>query len=267
MSSKCYNQFMSRNNSMEATVLSLKQSGENNRSVCFLTPDQGIIYGTLFGGPKSKLKSLVSPFNKGTLYLYTDETKKTSKITDFDVKSFHLSFRENLFKTWAANLGAEILIKTKCAGSPSQAFVLYNGLLDGMELCDENDSRLGLIRFLWRYMWLLGIKPDTSECRQCGKSFLTGKLTTDTIKYKAAYIESENGFVCEECTSMSDKRFVLSRPSITYLEAISVLSPREVRSIVISGQTLIELKDFCYWLIENACSSSLLSLQSGIGIL
>ena len=52
-----------RSSSTFATILALKQSGENNRSVTLLTPQDGIVYATLYGGPKSKFRSLVSPFN------------------------------------------------------------------------------------------------------------------------------------------------------------------------------------------------------------
>lgn len=261
-----YNSIM-RNISMPAVILSVKQSGENNRTLTLLTQSEGIIYATLFGGPKSRLRSLASQFNSGVAYLYHDEVKKSFKITDFDVKKYHPSFNENLFKTYAASFGAEIIIKTRCAGSPDKAFYYFNGLIDGMELSSENDSRLGLIRFLWRYMELLGVRPDTSACCKCGQSFLTGKITGDAVEYISSYSEIDNGFLCTDCMALKNQRFILSRHALTYLQATAVLTPKEVRQIQIDGRTLTELKDFCYSLIQNACDSKLLSLQSGLSIL
>ncbi len=258
---------MNRNFSSPATILSIKQSGENNRSVTLIIPEEGLVYATLYGGPKSKLKSLVSPFNSGTIWLYRDEAKQSCKITDFDANKCHPEIHENLFKSFAASFGAEILIKSKCAGSPDQAFSLYNGLLDGMSFYDEKESRLGLVRFIWRYMGLLGSRPDTSECCQCGNSFLTGKLTPDRLKYKAIYSETDNGFVCQDCCPDLNKRFVFSMEAITYLAAISSLSPAEVRKIIIGEQAVTEIKDFCYAAIEQCCNTPLLSLQTGMGIL
>lgn len=251
----------------QAVVLSIRQSGENNRAVTLLTETEGIITATLFGGPKSKLRSLVSQFNRGKIYLYRDESKRTCKITDFDVNSYHPSFNENLFKTYAASFAAEIIIKTRCAGSPSQSFYLYNGLLDGMELSDENNSRLGLIRFLWRYLGILGVRPSAALCCQCGKSFLTGKIGDDDIEWNVSYSESDNGFVCNDCLPINDGRLVLSRKSLTYLEATALLAPKDVRTIQIGTKTLIEMRNLSYTLIENACGVKLLSLQSGSGIL
>ena len=263
---KKYN-FDMRNISTPATILNTKQSGENNKTITLLTPSYGITYSTLYGGPKSKLRSLVSPFNSGTIYLYNDDSKQSSKITDFDVKKYHPSFSENLFKTYSASLGAEILIKTKCGGSFEQAFYLYNGLLDGMELSDEKNSRLGLIRFIWRYIGVLGIKPDTKYCCMCGKSFLTRNNRENQLKCYGTYSEGDNGFICNDCFTENQQSFILSQDSLTYLEAVSVLRPKEVREIAITTSCLKELKDFCYYLIQNACNAKLLTLESGISIL
>ena len=263
----CYTVDMTRNSSGEAVVLSTHIQGENNRSVTLLSAEDGIVYATLFGGPKSKLRAMVSPFNRGTVWLYTDEAKHSCKITDFDVQNYHLSFRENLFKTWAASFAAEIVVKTKCAGSPAQCWHLVNGLLDGMELSDENASRLGLVRFLWRYLGLLGVRPQTRQCLACGKSFLSDALTEHAAHGTAAYEPSENAFVCDECTDVSARPFVLGRAALTYLEAVSDLSPRQVRAITVDTQTMSEMKQLCFYLIETACGSRLKSLESGVGIL
>lgn len=257
---------MQRNSSSEALILSVHTQGENNRNVCMITPD-GIVYATLYGGPKSRLRAQVSQWNRGKIWLYKDETKKSCKITDFDVTKYHLSFRENLFKSYAANLAAEISVKTKCAGSPEQCWLLVNGLLDGMELSSERNCRLGLLRFIWRFISLLGLKPQTQQCPKCGKSYITGKITADTVSLKTAYDEYENGFVCGDCTDITDRHFILGMNAITYLEAVSDLEPAQVRSIIISEQTFLEIKELCFYLLENACGCRLNSIKSGVGIL
>ena len=60
---------------------------------------------------------------------------------------------------------------------------------------------------------------------------------------------------------------MLSGASITYLQAVATLEPKEVRKIIIGEKTLAELKDFCYFLIQNACGTRFLSLESGIAVL
>ena len=243
-------------------------SGENNRRVTIFSPDEGIFFATLYGGPKSKLRSLVSPMNSGVIYLYRDEAKNQTKITDFDVKNCHLSFRENLFKTYAASFVTEILIKTKCAGSNEESWKIINGFLDGIELSSEDESRLGLIRFLWRYLGLLGVRPDTAFCYNCGTSLHSDKFSGDTLSLKYTFSPFDNGFSCPDCAQIGEKHiFTLSKAAITYLEAISSLPPKEVRKIAVSGKTLLEMKNLVYYLIEQNCGSKLNSLESGIGIL
>lgn len=262
-----------RNFSTPALILSVQMSGENNRRVTIFSPDEGIFYATLYGGPKSKLRSLVSPMNSGVIYLYRDEVKNQTKITDFDVKNYHLSFRENLFKSWAASFATEVLIKTKCAGSSQESWRIINGFLDGIELSTEDESRLGLIRFLWRYLGLLGVRPDSSKCFSCGSSLHEQKITGDSISAKYSFSVFDNAFLCPDCAVASGSsgaqkgEFTLSKAAVTYLEAVSSLSPKEVRKLVVSGKTLLEMKNLVYYLIEQACGSKLNSLESGIGIL
>lgn len=234
-----------------------------------LTPAEGISYAVLYGGPKSKLKGLVSPFCSGKIYLYCDNVKKSTKITDFDVKNFHLSFRENLFKSWAASLACEIVMKTKCAGNAEECWYLLNGFLDGLELCTNDNTaadadsdasgKLGLIRFLWRYLGILGIRPDTKYCGVCNK----GLLSDDTV-----FDISENAFLCNDCAKTArNAPFFISGSSLAYLNAIFDKSPKEVRAIKCTVRTVSELKQLGFYLIETAIGQKLKTLESGLGIL
>lgn len=256
-----------RNRETQGIIFSLKKQGEQNRLVSVLTPDQGIINCMLYGGPKSKLRSLVQPFNRGSLYLYTDNIKHSVKITDFDPKKIHLTLRENLYKSWAATLASEIVLKTKCAGDPQNAFILLSALLDGIDAVNEEEARLGMLRFLWRYLGLLGIQPDARECTSCGTSL----LSRDNNIY---YMENQNGFVCSDCIPysaenlrQSAENFKLDIHSITYLAAINELTPGKVRELILPAESAYKLKRLLYHLIEKSCGTKLETLESGSGIL
>lgn len=274
-SKRIYDIYM-RNFQKEALILSVRNTGENNRIVSYLTKDEGILTSVLYGGPKSKLRSLVSPFNYGNLYLYNDEVKHSSKITDFDVKKYHLTFRESLFKTWAATLAVEVVISTKCAGSPEECFIMLNGFIDGLDLLDEEHGQSGLIRFLWRYIGLLGVQPDTSICQRCHKPFYSGTFGQNTLQYRtggANYSHSENGFVCSDCYSSSFDNpeglmfSELSSRSVVYLQATSVCEPSVSRNMKLSKEEIENLKGFVYSLIESSVGTKIKTLHSGIGIL
>ena len=228
---------MNRSYYTKAIVLNLKETGENNNSVTLLTPDKGIIYATLYGGPKSKLRSLVAQWHSGTVWLYENAEKKQTKISDFEVENYHTTFGQNLFKMYAASLAAELAIKTKCAGSSEQCHTLVQGFFDGMELCDEEQSRLGLIRFLWRYLELMGVQPDAST---------TGAFAPEAVSYYNGNISSQ---------------------AVEYLTAVSQLEPWKVRQLTVSKDTYCELKDFVFFLISSNLGTELNSIRTGTGIL
>ena len=228
---------MQRSYYTNAIILNLKPTGENNSTVTLITPDKGIIYATLYGGPKSKMRSLVAQWHSGKIWLYDNPEKKQTKISDMEVLNYHQSFGENLFKMYAASLAAEIAIKTRCAGSPDQCFKLVSGFLDGMELCDEEQSRLGLIRFLWRYLALMGVQPEADE---------DGAFAPESVSYYNASISSQ---------------------AVGYLTAISQLAPSKVRQLSVSKNTYCELKDFVFFLISINIGTELNTIKTGIGIL
>ncbi len=252
-----------RNKKISALILSCKKQGENNRLATYITRD-GIFQSVLYGGPKSKLKSLVQQFNSGTLFTYSDESKHTSKITDFDVKGYHLGIRNDIYKIYAANLACEIVMKTKCAGDSENAFVLLNAMLDGIDRSSEKESRLGLLRFLWRYTGLLGVQPDVTHCAEC-KEFL---LSSSGGGF---YSERHSGIICQECMSENDAEkssgLFLDIHALTYLAAINELKPSKVRELIVPAESAYVMKSFLFSLMEKCVDTRLESLEGGRGIL
>lgn len=219
----------------------------------------------LYGGPKSRLKSLVQPFYSGILYIYSDESRNSIKITDFDAQNCHLSFRTSLLKSWAASFACELVLKTKCAGETEKAFVLLCAFLDGIDSVDENEARLGILRFVWRYLGLLGLQPEPRTCCGCGSSLLSHE-------HNASYIERQNGFVCADCISFAPENrtqgnFRIDLDSLTYLTAINELPPGQVRKLLVPSESVYNMKRLLYSMIEKACGMQLETLKSGIGIL
>lgn len=269
---------MNRSFSTSAIVISLKPVGENNSTVTLITENNGIVYATLYGGPKSKLRSLVSQWHSGTIYLYENPEHNQIKISDFDVKNYHISFGENLFKFYAASLAAEIALKTKCAGSNEHCWKLLSGFLDGLELATEEQGRVGLIRYLWRFLELLGVQPDSTSCGFCNQSFLNQKFAPDTETY---YNIRDNFFICSSCAknnfqseyekddnlSQLDRLFPLKLQAINYLSAINLLKPAEVRKLSIDKQSYDQIKNIVFYLIENTVEHKLNSIETGMGIL
>ena len=259
-----------RNSTTNALILTVQEQGENNRSVCAFSPDFGIFYAVLYGGAKSKMRALVQPFNSGKLWLYADEVRHSKKITDFDVTNYHPTLRTSLYKMWGANLAAELVLKTKGAGDDKESFRLLSAYIDGIDATDENNARLGTIRFLWRYLGLLGVQPEVHTCVQCGKLILSEDSRLS--KSEAMYFYTLNGFVCGDCISSFDESgrkngFAVDQDALTYLAAINELPPGQVRALTIGASSAYEMKRLVFMLIENAAGCKLKSLESGLGIL
>ena len=257
---------MNRSSSTSAIVLSLRPLGENNSSVTLLTPESGIDYAVLYGGPKSRLRSLVAQWNSGKAWLYENPEKNQIKISDFEVTNYHTSFSQYLYKSFAAALAAELTIKTRCGGSSEQCFHLVSGFLDGMELCNEEQSRLGLLRFLWRYLELLGIQPSSHACCSCGKIFLDTQFAPNSISY---YNGIENSFICPDCCQYvnGENMLKVGFDAVKYLSALSVLTPSEARKLTIDEEIYGQVKQLVFFLIENSIDQKLNSIETGMGIL
>ena len=280
---------MPKSLSMLATVISLKPQGENNSSVCLLTQTEGILYATLYGGHKSRLKGLVSPWNTGEVWLSQDAKSGFYKISDFSVKKYHLTFRDSLAKYYASSLAAELALYTKCAGNAKEFWALFNGFIDGLDFCTEDSQcKTGLVRFLWRFLSLSGVQPDATECACCSKKFLeqntvwnrkqnTGGITygitgendqrkneVEDRKNGAEFLVTENQFFCGDCKKIDEKTlFFLNRTAMSYLSAIQNLSPKEARTWPVTEEALSQIEDLLFYLIENVAGKKLKTLSTG----
>lgn len=250
---------MNRNLRKSVTILACKTVGEQNRLVTMLTAEDGVCTALLYGGPKSKLRSLVSPYHTGTIWLYTDAAKKSTKITDFDVTSFRPSLRENLYKSWAAALCAELLIKTCATGS--EVFKIANGFLDGLNLSSEEAAKAGTVRFLWRYQQELGVQCDTQFCAICGADF--ARFAGDQL---GLYSAVNAGFLCPHCTAdglaSNDKGFSIFVEGIKYLNGVTNLAPKQSRALPLSEAAFHQLEELCFFLTNQAADGHLKTLES-----
>ncbi len=254
---------MNRNTSLEALVLATKPMGENNRLATILTAERGILTAVVYGGRKGKLRSMVSPYHTGTMWLYIDSVKQSIKITDFDPQKYRSEIRNNLYKTYAAALACELVIKTHGFAThvvdvnhfedTSELYFMINGFLEGLDLSTEEQARLGTLRFLWRYLEHLGLQSEPSRCMHCGSNVVSW------------YAVGEHSFLCEDCSHSKD--FYLSSESTAYLNAITHLEAKEVRSLNLSVQSYQELHDLLYYLVQHTTHVKLKTLDAGKGIL
>lgn len=268
-----YTKSMNRSFSTDALVLSTRLIGEDNRIVTFLSPERGIFDAILYGGRKSKLRSLVSPFHSGKGWFYNDETRHSMKITDFDPVSFRPSLRENLYKTCAASFASELAVKTQGASDADEnqrLWILINGFLDGLDMSSDEDAHLGTLRFIWRYLSFLGMQPDASECSVCGHSFLDAdtvllpKTADSMLEY---YDEAGKCFLCHECAAGQAGLLPITQEGMHYLASLQTLTPSEVRKLPVHADTYQKLHDLLFSLVVSETGIHFRTLAAGEGIL
>lgn len=264
---------MNRSFSTDALVLSSRIIGEDNRIITFLSPERGVFDAILYGGRKSKLRSMVSQFHSGKGWFYNDESRHSVKITDFEPSAFRPSIRENLYKTCAASFAAELVIKSfgvTDQSELSELWILVNGFLDGLDLSSDEDARLGTLRFIWRYLNLLGMCPDAGECAVCGRQFFSQDvdfLTKSDENMISYYDAVQHGFLCSDCASDTQEPIILSAEGIRYLASLSRLPPAEVRKLPVHAGTYQKLHDFLFELIRTETGIKFRTLEAGNGIL
>jgi len=200
---------MSRNAVFSAIVLRNRPSGESNNEVSLLTAEEGIIRATVFGGPKSKLRSHAAPYNSGQVWIYRDPAKDYGKLSDFDVHSWRPGLRELYERTMAAAGVAETILCTHGGGGDwGSAMKLAVSTLDALENANEELCERLLVHFLWRWAHFLGLQPHIESCGSCG----------DRADDRPLWYNAREGAVfCGNCAHNPD-------------EAESALSPRTKES-------------------------------------
>jgi DNA repair protein RecO (recombination protein O) len=259
---------MNRNQCIQGLILSVKPMGEDNRLATILSPEKGVFTALVYGGRKGKLRSLISPYHSGKLWLYCDESKKSIKVSDFDVTEYRTGIRENLYKSCGAALCAELVIKTQSGIDNDKTWILTKGYLDGLHLASEIECKLGTLRFLWRFLDLMGLQADTEFCGFCGNPLLSNSGTSPSNMI-LWYSITDNTFLCSDCIHSGENStlFKIHHQGLHYLHNINTASPAEVRRLTLSAETVQELHELLFYLISRFSETRLKSLEAGIGIL
>jgi DNA repair protein RecO (recombination protein O) len=212
---------MNRNRTYTALILHARPTGESNREISFLTMEEGLLRATVFGGPKSKLRSHTAPYHQGTLWIYRDPVKDYLKVTDFDVLSWRPGLREKYERSMAAALVAETILASHGGGGQwEDALSLAGDTLDALENAGEESSVRLIIQFLWNWADILGFKPDLLRCSSCGKIFSEPGTSSEKGSSPGRkteilwYSEREGSVICASCAGLSEENRELVPPDM-----------------------------------------------------
>ena len=230
-----------------ALILRTRASGESNREVWMLSAEEGILRATVFGGPKSKLRSHAAPFHSGRALIYHDPVRDTRKLSEFDVQFWRPGLRELYERAMSADAIAETILASHGGGGNWEtAMALAQTAFDAMECANEEFCTRIFILFLWRWTAFLGIQPDLNHCGRCGAETSTGTTMW--------YSKTENSLLCPDCVhsgqadgteesyGVSDNFMQINPGCRRWLTTAAFLAPLELSHYTMDNKTLREAK-------------------------
>ena len=248
---------MNRNLCYTALILRSRPSGESNRELWLLSAEAGLLRATVFGGPKSKLRSYASPFHSGLAFIYQDPSKDARKLSDFDVRSWRPGLRELYERTMAADALAETILASHGGGGNWEAALsLAESALDALEAADAETCLRIVLWFLWQWADFLGLRPDFEHCSLCGKA-----IPADT---SLMFSPREGGLVCDQCCSESKYKTGLMETSPgcrRWLETVRLLSPSQLIRYTLDKKSYREAKALTTQILADTLGRRLLSWE------
>ena len=219
-----------------------------------LTAEEGVLRATVFGGPKSKLRSHAAPFHSGKVWIYHDPVRDSRKLGEFDVKSWRPGLRELYERAMAADAIAETILASHGGGGNwDGALALTEPILDALENANEEFCTRIFIYFLWHWAAFLGIQPDLGQCSRCGELIQPDKTVL--------YSDRDNSIYCSACMSSVTSEEEPGTP-IDYMQispgcrhwllAASTLSPTEISRYTMDNATLRETRALTQSVVADA---------------
>jgi DNA repair protein RecO (recombination protein O) len=244
---------MPRNFCYSALILRSRPSGESNREVWLLTTEAGLIRVTVYGGPKSKLRSYASPFHSGQALVYQDPAKDSRKLSDFDVIAWRPGLREMYERAMAADAVAETVLASHGGGGNwPAALSLAEVALDALAEADSETCVRILLCFLWQWADFLGLRPDFEHCSLCGKPVPAASALMFSVL--------EGGMVCPVCSGGQESGLVHAGPGCRrWLETVRLLSPKQVTRYTLDKKSFNEAKTLTTAILSEALGRRLKS--------
>jgi DNA repair protein RecO (recombination protein O) len=253
---------MDRNYVTRAVVISTRDSGESNKTAVLLSESEGLVYATVYGGAKSKIRSLAVPFHSGTAWIYRDGSR--ARLSDFDPERCFPSLRESLRKGSVAQVMAEIALRGQAGGGEHAAlFGLLDSCLTALDSMAESETSYVLFQYVWRYLELAGLRPDPASCFRCGRALGPAG---------AFHRSGEPALHCPEC---QDERRLSGGPqglaippqALRFLALSSIIDLPEALAERLEAESGRALKPLLLDLVQSACEGGLRSLAALEGII
>lgn len=224
-----------------------------------------------FGGGKSKLRSLASPWHYGRAWLYLDAAKGLCKLNDFDPRTEFASVRGDLASIAAASFASEFIAVTGALGGDwALSLELALGLLSALEEGSGDEARAtrAAALFALRAVEAMGLWPDLGECAACARASdacsrpvaaRAGASVPDALH---SYSRRHGGFVCERCAGPDSVD--VPPGALAWLAASRGRPLAEAARAGLAAESAAALKAVALDMARKAAGSPLKTLESGL---
>jgi len=250
-----------RSASFEALILRSKEVPSGARVATLLSAEDGVVEAFVFGGGKSKLRSLASPWHYGRAWIYRDAAKGLVKLTDFDPEREFAAVRGSLEAIAAASFASELMLATSALGGdwPDALELTVAALAAFDEAASRGDQGLlgrAVSLFALRALDAMGLGPDSGECRSCA-----GVMGDDAIH---SYSRRSGGFVCARCAGREPDAIPLPPGAVAWLGAAARRPFADAVRVGLADEAARALKACALDLAEKAAETPLRTLKSGL---
>lgn len=248
---------MQRNSRTRAVVLTSRDWRETNRSLCLFTEEEGLLWATVYGGGKSKLRGLASPYHEGDAWIYYDPVRDSRKLSDFEPRLLFPGVRESLARSVAASLAAELAMKTHSGGGEHRRqYALLVDALSAIDRLEEARVPYAAIQLASRELELAGLLPELSRCSHCGRPFQAAENCAP----------GEAGVACASCAEREGWGALHSAPgadALAYLAASMKLPFKEALRLSLGEGPRRRLSSLLLAQAAKAIGSPLKSVEAG----
>lgn len=240
-----------RNHIHDAVALRARESPAGARILTLMTRDAGLVDVFVFGGAKSKLRSLASPYIHGTAYVYADPVKDYRTLRDFEVVEPFSGLRESLERLQGAAVASETTIRTAGgAGEPDASMDLLLDALRELDGVASGSELYPVMLFLWRQLGTMGLQPDLSACLHCGALLL-----------RDAWLDpSGEGLSCGSCAP-PERAGIIPAGSRTWLAKTEGKPFHDALAAKADASSLAGLRALVFPLARRAAEGPLYSLE------
>lgn len=254
---------MKRNFRTEGIVLKNNRFAEIHKGLTLLSPEYGLMSAVAYGAysPKGKLRGLTNPLCAGTFFVYRDPVKDSCKISDVDCREFFEGVRGSIVKFFVSSVWFELVLKT-FGGDSRETFSLVMDSLRLLDSLEEGAAGRLLVQFIWRYLRLSGLAPDTASCTGCGRPVSEADGPGELV-----YRRGFPGFFCPACAEGDESVYVLSAGALGYLRYTGGVSLERASGAVLDAASFGVLKRVLLFLAEDLAGGELKSVRTGAGVL